>query len=267
MAGNRSKLSGANRGNGVCSSGCWFGALLALTLLAGNAEAAIFMRLDGVPGGSLDADHEGWIEVERIQHSLAPPLVGIEGPAANGLMAITKSLDKSSPKLAQATASGTTFPVMEVEFTRTEGGSQVFFHIRLQNVFVYFFRAEGRTDEVSSEIVAFFFEGLEWTYVEADTSGRPLVNHKMYWDYLRGEGGVETDKVGFVVQATQTAGEGLQLEWEAEEGRTYRLMRATDLGQGFEPVQDVLAETGGKRTLQLPATGSFGFYYLTELPE
>jgi hypothetical protein len=44
-------------------------------------------------------------------------------------------------------------------------------------------------------------------------------------------------------------------------------MGATDLGQAFQPVQDIVAESGGRRTFQLPTTGSFGFYYLTELPE
>lgn len=239
---------------------------MVVVLLESALHAAIFMRLDGVPGDSRDKDHAGWIEVESIQHSLAPPGLSISGPAANGLMAVTKSLDKASPALARGMALNTTFPEMELEFTREEEESLRFFHVKLKNVVIHYFRSEGHSDATSYELVSFLFEGLEWTYVEADSANRPLVNHKFFWDYLRGAGGTETEKVGFVVQATQSPGEGLQLKWQADAGRVYRLMGTADLGQPFQPIQDIPAGDSGNRTLVLPAVQSLQFFYLTELP-
>lgn len=242
----------------------WIAAWVALASVVGSAEAAIFLRVDGVPGEATDPDHPGWIELQSVQQSL-----GAQGPAGSsawGSVLVNKRPDKASPKLAEAAASGRVLAGMELEFTRMEGGQLRFFRVTMRDVSVTTFRSESRVEGESFELVALLFQWVEWTYLETDGEGRSLVNHKAYWDFVRNVGGGGTEKLGFVVEATQTTDGGLELEWEAEEGRTYRLMGATDLGQAFEPVQDILAESGGRRTFQLPTTGSFGFYYLTELP-
>lgn len=243
----------------------FFAALAVFATMAASADASIFLRIDGVPGESDDPDHPGWIELHSVHHGLSAQ--GLTGSPVQGHLLTNKRPDKASPKLAEAVASGRIFPEAVLEFTRMEGGQLRYFQVTLYDVSTARFWSELRVEGTSVELITFYFERMEWTYLETDGEGRSLANHKMHWDFVRNVGGGETEKLGFVVEAVQTAEEGLQLEWEAEEGRTYRLMRATDLGQAFEPVQDIFAETGGRRTFQLPATGSFEFYYLTELPE
>ena len=242
-----------------------FAALVLYATMAVSADAAIFLRIDGVPGESDDPDHPGWIELHSVHHGLSPQ--SLRGSSLQGHLLANKRPDNASPRLAEAVASGRIFPEAVLEFTRMEGGRLRYFQVTLHDVSAAHFWSDLRVEGVSVELVTLFFNRVEWTYLETDGEGRSLANHKMHWDFVRNVGGGETEKLGFVVEAAQTAEEGLQLEWKAEAGRTYRLMRATDLGQAFEPIQDIVAETGGRRTFQLPATGSFEFYYLTELPE
>jgi len=244
--------------------GRWSG-LIALALLVGSGEAAIFVRLDGAPGDSVDADHQGWIDVHGVQQSHGPP--GSRVFSHGGFLLMRKRLDKSSPKLAEAAIQSSSFPELEMEFARSEGVSSRFFHVSLRDVSVFNYRAEAGADGPSEETVILLFDWAEWTYVEADTAGRPLATHKAYWDFVRNVGGSETEKLGFVVPATHAPGEGLRIEWEAEAGRAYELLGTTDLSQPFQPVQSISPGAAGTRTLELPSTGSFGFYYLTELPE
>ena len=73
------------------------------------ALSAGFIKFDGVDGESRDKDHKGWIDVLSVSHGAAPR------DAASGLptgkrqhrpVTITKPIDKASPELAEALASG-----------------------------------------------------------------------------------------------------------------------------------------------------------------
>jgi type VI secretion system secreted protein Hcp len=239
-----------------------FGLLVFLAFNPGPAEAAIFMRLEGVLGESTEAGHQGWIELSSFyQHNAA-----VEGGIV-GSGQLTKRMDKSSPKLAEGLALGRVFPELELEVARTEGETRRLFRLVLRNVEIFSYRMWGAGESPGTEHVAFLFEWAEWTYVEMDGSGRPLANHKAQWDFLRNAGGSGTERVGFVVRATQSPGEVPRLEWEAEEGRVYHLMGAMNLNEPFQLVQEIPPGNPGMRSLEMPSVNRFGFYYLTEHPE
>ncbi len=82
------------------------------------ALSAGFIKFDGVDGESRDKNHKGWIEVSSVSQGMAPR------DAASGLatgkrqhkpVTITKSIDKASPVLAKALASGTALSNVRIE--------------------------------------------------------------------------------------------------------------------------------------------------------
>lgn len=251
----------------TCWSGCFSFRLLVSVLIGFHlgtsvTQGEIFMRVDGVVGGSNDKNHEGWIVVEHVQQSHVA--TGMPEVPLSAIVAVRKQLDQSSPKLAEAATRGHVFAEVELEFIRTERETHRYFNLKLQNVSVLSHRVDVKSTNDSFEYVVFLFERIDWAYVERHDSGKPLANHKAYWDLVRNVGDSETERLAFVVRATQSPGAGLRMEWMAEEGRTYELRATSDLGGTFEPVQEIPPGDPGKRTLDLPTTKPFSFYYLTE---
>lgn len=82
------------------------------------ALSAGFIKFDGVDGESRDKDHKGWIEITSVSQGMA------SRDAASGLatgkrqhkpVTITKSIDKASPVLAKALASGSPLSNVRIE--------------------------------------------------------------------------------------------------------------------------------------------------------
>ena len=71
--------------------------------------AAGFIKFDGVDGESRDKDHKGWIDVLSVSRG---PVRGDDasgqatGKRQHKPVTITKAIDKASPRLARALASG-----------------------------------------------------------------------------------------------------------------------------------------------------------------
>ena len=238
--------------------------ILSIGLVVGTCPTLgeIFMRIDGVDGSSNAMDHESWIVVEHIGQSHIA--TGIAETSISAIVGVRKHIDAASPKLAEAAVNGQVFPEVDFEFTRSEGAFHRYFHVKLQNVSVLNHRVDVQSSGQSYEYASLLFEQIEWTYTERHTNDQPLANHKAYWDLIRNVGGWETERLAFVVRAKQSPDEGLRMEWMAEEGRTYELRATSDLGGTFESIQEIPPGEPGKRTLDLPTSKPFTFYYLTE---
>lgn len=157
--------------------------LLALCA-AGDAHAAIFMRIDRSGGGiiegeSLDRDHPAWIELASCQFGLRNSTNFLSGgglstgKAESLQVAAVKSLDRASPLLFLACAQGAMYPRVVLEFTddnNVTGGSRVFCRLTLTNVLVNNLAtssSEGRPQEA----VGLTYERIQFDYFMVDSKG------------------------------------------------------------------------------------------------
>lgn len=117
----------------------WQGAVLALGLLtAGIAQAAneYYLKIDGMPGESVDKAHKDWIDVDSFSWGLkltpaATPGGGSAvGKASFNDLAWTQQVDLSTPKWFLAVATGKTIATVTLDVTRPfKGTSESFFQL------------------------------------------------------------------------------------------------------------------------------------------
>ena len=81
---------------------------IAMTLCL-PALSAGFVKFDGIEGESTDKAHKGWIDVLSVSHGVTPGDAAArqaERKRQHKPVTITKPIDKASPLLAEALASG-----------------------------------------------------------------------------------------------------------------------------------------------------------------
>jgi len=109
---------------------------IAVALMATTATAAVdmFLKLDGVDGESVDKKHPGTIEVESFSWGMEKAASSGGGGGGAGLPAtfsdftIHKLLDKSSPVLMLACATGQHIKSAQL-YVRKAGGTQTDFYV------------------------------------------------------------------------------------------------------------------------------------------
>jgi type VI secretion system secreted protein Hcp len=153
-----------------------------LLLLAASAQAAIFVKFDGIDGEARDRDHLNWSDVLSVNESLTLPDGGAtgstrtRGAARYQDIVLSKELDKASVKLREALALGRVIPKVEIEITAsyTDAGRVTYFRYELKNVVITSFdmNASGN-DEAGppTENVSLNFEEIKITYTERDNDG------------------------------------------------------------------------------------------------
>ncbi len=138
-----------------------------------------FMKLGDIPGAARDKDHDGWIRVEslnsNIMRSIKEGAVDQErsqGDTSMGDIVVTRAMDKSSVKMAEACAKGEFFSEVEIHLcTKHDGLEKPVLKYTLENVIVtgYTFSGNDRMDPAPSETVNLGFTKITWTFVEYDS--------------------------------------------------------------------------------------------------
>lgn len=93
------------------------------------AAANVFVLVPGIPGGSLDRGHVGWIDVSSVTQ-------GWESAKKQNAcqITLTKHVDVAGPRLWLAAVTGQTFAEIRVEVVEQGGDVPLrFYEIRLQN--------------------------------------------------------------------------------------------------------------------------------------
>ena len=157
----------------------------------------IYIKFDGGDGESQDREHKDWIELLSFSQSQYLPA---SSPAPGGAartaaifeeFALTKTLDKASPKLAEALCKGTVFPNVRLHLTRplSEGTQATYYTYELKNVIVTSYHIGGSSQEpVPTESLSLNFEEIKVTYTEFDAAGRAKGTVQYGWDLKRNEG-------------------------------------------------------------------------------
>lgn len=128
-----------------------------------------FLKLDGIPGESVDSRHRGEIDVESFNHGatqMRPSGAGMGVSAGRANVAdlvITKRFDAASPKLFLACCKGNHLKEA-VLVGRKPGRSPVeFLKVTLQDVVVTSYRIMSGGD-VPTEEVSLSFARVDYTY-------------------------------------------------------------------------------------------------------
>lgn len=103
-----------------------------------------YMKMESVPGESLDSNHKDWIEILEVRYLLNQDVSNTASSAGGATagriqchdMHIAKYVDKASPKLLEACASGQHFKTITIDIHRAGGTQQKYLSIKLEEVII-----------------------------------------------------------------------------------------------------------------------------------
>jgi len=239
---------------------------LALLLSALSTQAAFdaYLKIEGVPGESTDTHHGSWIQVESLHFGLSA--ASALSPSQISPLTLSKRIDKASPLLAKACATGQHIPQVKLELVRPGPQRTRFYQITLEDVLVSSLSASGAgADDSLPETVQLIAARWSWSYTEFELDGRRLQDHGSYWDLLQntGDGSVTP---ALSATGTQASDGQMSLSFPAKPGVSYRILGGTDLNGVFSELQRLESIEGGDTVVTLPADGPTRFFLVEELP-
>ncbi|MDC0268245.1 type VI secretion system tube protein Hcp [bacterium] len=168
--------------------------LLAITITLG-ANASAYMKIDGIDGEAVDKDHKGWSDIMTFEQGLRKQVASTGGKkgkrpstASWSNVIVTKELDKSSPKMALAVASGRVIPwvVLDVTASLEEGGEIAYYRYELKNVQVTSYKVGGTHENMLPvESFSLNFEEIKVTYNSLDPNHGGRVSYG--WDLVNNQ--------------------------------------------------------------------------------
>ena len=143
------------------------------------AAVDYFLKIDGIQGESLDSKHkseiqlESWSFGEANKGSFSYGAGGGAGKVQMGDFHFVKHVDKSSPKLFQACASGEHFKTALLTCRKAGKDQQEYYKITLNEILVSSFQTSGSaaSDIVPSEEISLNFASIKIEYQEQKPDG------------------------------------------------------------------------------------------------
>jgi type VI secretion system secreted protein Hcp len=139
---------------------------------------AAFLKMGDIEGESTDEDHDNWINLDNISESHSRSIVEgakdvarSRGTTTMNDVALSRPLDKSSVKLAEACAKGIFFDEVEIHLTTEfKGKEKPYLKYKLHDVIItsYNFHGTAAANPPPSETVTLNYTKVEWTYVTYD---------------------------------------------------------------------------------------------------
>jgi type VI secretion system secreted protein Hcp len=147
-----------------------------------------FLKLDGIPGESVDAKHKGEIDVlswswgESLPAPVNPGGGGGAGKVAMTDLHVSANLSKASPQLLLACAAGT--HIKGAVLTGRKGGKAQaeFLTFSLSDVLVSAYQTGGATAEAPLDSISLSFSKIEMTYREQTAKGGLGPAIRVGWD-------------------------------------------------------------------------------------
>jgi type VI secretion system secreted protein Hcp len=142
------------------------------------AKTNIYLRLEGVPGESIDKGHEGWIELDTFTWSVENKtsfVIGQGGQATQGQVGritVDKLCDKASVKLFRNCTTGKHIDSGEISCLKLDGEHRIeYLHVNLKDIMVAKLDWEGRGEEavLKEKLELEFAEFNKQYYVQKDT--------------------------------------------------------------------------------------------------
>lgn len=151
-----------------------------------------FIKIDGIEGESADSKHAGEIEILSYSHGVSQNITGTASATGTFTgqrcdmtpLTITKQLDKSSPKLAQACASGEHIKSALLTLSRAGGDKQQYMEYKLSDVLISSVRVGGASagdGGVPVEEVSLHYGRIDWKYTVIGNDGKAKGNVASGW--------------------------------------------------------------------------------------
>ncbi len=160
--------------------------LICLSLLvAGRLDAVqTFLYLEGIPGEARSARHGDWIEVQSISFGAAQTATRTSFLPVS----IVKLLDKATPRLNEAVASGKHIESAVIDILRTEPTGIRLIQVKLGDVLVASAQQSGAAGQSPFESVTLSFGSAKWIYTEVSSDGRALRDIACSWNVVANSG-------------------------------------------------------------------------------
>ena len=150
----------------------------------------IYIKFEGLDGEVMDENHRNWCEVISLDqaHNMSISSSGLLRQKVSPIfedIRIIKTIDKVSPKLAEAVCNGTVYPTVEIHVTAQAFGTsrETYLAYELKNVLVtsYAIGVASQSDDAPHEEVTLNFEQIKMTYTEFDSTGKTKGNTEYTW--------------------------------------------------------------------------------------
>ena len=149
-----------------------------------------FLRIDGVPGESIDDKHKGEIDIEAWSwgETNAPPPGGVGGGAGAGKVQVqdfnfTSKISKASPALLPACASGKHLKSAVLTARKSGKPQAEFLTFSLSDVLVSSYQTGGSESEVvPTDLFALNFSKIQVEYKVQKADGSLGTSLKAGWD-------------------------------------------------------------------------------------
>lgn len=151
--------------------------------------ADYFLKLDGIPGESVDAGHKGEIDVSGVGWgvSRASGAVGGGGGGAGKAefedLVVVARTSKASPLVWQACATGKHLASAVLTCRRRAGkGKAEFLKITLTDVVVTFYEIDGADDDSPADQFGLAYTKIETAYTPVGAGGKAQPGVAAGWD-------------------------------------------------------------------------------------
>jgi type VI secretion system secreted protein Hcp len=147
-----------------------------------------FLKIDGIPGESVDAKHKG--EIDVLAFSWGVSQAGSAGSGGGGGagkavfddLLVVAHTSKASPLLWQACASGKHVKSAVLTCRRPGKSAVEFLKITLTDVLVASYELDGSDDEPPLDQIALSYAKLATEYTATDAAGKAQPPVKAGWD-------------------------------------------------------------------------------------
>jgi type VI secretion system secreted protein Hcp len=151
-----------------------------------------FLKLGDIEGESTDDAHKDEIDVLAFSWGLSQPTADLGSGHGTGAgkavfedLVVVKRVDKASPKLFEACATGTHVQAAALTCRKAGKAKQEFFKIRLSDVLVTSYEVDSSEEDRPLDQIALSFAKVELEYVPVDATGKALAPVKAAFDLTK----------------------------------------------------------------------------------
>ncbi len=140
-----------------------------------TGQAAAFMKIEGIAGESNDKNHKGWhaLAVFVFEPNEVAATARTKGETTLGDVVVVKSMDKSTPLLANLTQNNQPIPRVKIVKYDNNDNRQEYYVIKLKDVLVSSYQTGGSSgDVVPVDQISLNFSKIEVEYVKQDKAGQ-----------------------------------------------------------------------------------------------
>lgn len=136
----------------------------------------IYLQLDGIQGDATHQAHQGWTDISSISWSLQREMNTLVGASQNregkqpsvGHVTLTKTSDRSTPKLITEAAAGQAGKIAKIHLVTTGSPGNTYLEFTLSNVLFSSYTIGSKGDR-PSESITLDFTKIETKYTPTDT--------------------------------------------------------------------------------------------------